>query len=195
MTDTPPLILKSQRLGYGPIRSDLVDTYARWMNDLRVTRTLAAPCMPMSAEKEQQWFDGASVTSSEAVFTMYVLDTMQPIGNIGLHDIDPESRTASFGIVIGEVDAWGHGYGTEGTRMMVHYGFDVLGLHNIQLMCYANNPGGLKAYERAGFKHVGVRRQAKRSGRELLDEYIMDIISTEVEPSDLHLLMQQGARR
>lgn len=195
MTDEPLLILKSDRLGFGPIRSDLVDTYARWMNDLRVTRTLAAPSMPMSAEKEQQWFDGAAVTSSEVVFTMYVLESMQPIGNTGLHDIDPVSRTASFGIVIGEVDAWGHGYGTEAARMMVQYGFDVLGLHNIQLMCYANNPGGLKAYERAGFKHVGVRRQAKRAGRVLLDEHIMDILSTDVEPSDLHNLMQQGSPR
>jgi RimJ/RimL family protein N-acetyltransferase len=188
----PQLILRSNRLGYGPIRSDLLDIYARWMNDLRVTRTLSSNRLPMTLEREKQWFDGASVTNSEAVFTMYVLENMRPIGNVGLHDIDRDSRTAEFGIVIGEVDEWGKGYGTEAAMMMVRYGFDILGLHNIQLRCYAHNPGGLKAYERAGFKYVGVRRQAKRIGRQMVDEHIMDILSTEVEPSDLNLLVQQG---
>lgn len=195
MTETPQFILKSERLGFGPLRSDLAETYARWMNDLRVTRTLAAPCLPMTLEKEQGWLDGALVSGNEAVFTMYLLDTMQPIGNVGLHDIDVDSRTADFGIVIGEVESWGHGLGTEAARMMVQYGFDVLGLHNIQLKFYATNPGGMKAYERAGFKHIGARRQAKRIGRELVDEHIMDILSTEVEPSDLHTLMHQGIPR
>lgn len=194
MTDQPIIILRGERIGLGPIREELLETYARWMNDLRVNRTLAVGSLPLTVEKERAWFESASVRDGEAMFTIYILDSMRPIGNIGLHDIDPDSRTADFGIVIGEVDAWGQGYGTEATRLIIQYGFDVIGLHNIQLLCYANNPAGLRAYEKAGFRHVGSRRQARRVGREWVDEHIMDILSTDVEPAGLHRLMQDGVR-
>jgi RimJ/RimL family protein N-acetyltransferase len=192
MEQPPVLILRSRSLGFGPLRGDLTDTYLRWVNDLRVTRTLSVPCTPHTREWEERWLQGALVSDSDAVFTIYELDSMRPIGNVGLHDIDHGSGTAEFGIVIGEIDAWGQGYGTEAARMMVHYGFDVLGLHNIQLEVYAVNAGGIKAYERAGFKRIGVRRGAQKFGRERVDVLFMDITAEEVEPSDLHQLMQSG---
>lgn len=188
----PLILVRGDRLGFGPLRSDLIDTYSRWVNDLAVTRTLSLPCLPHTREKQEQWLAGALVSQDDVIFTMYVLDDMRPIGNIGLHDVDHDSGSADFGIVIGERDAWNKGYGTESTRMMVSYGFDVLGLNNIQLETYGNNPGAVKAYERAGFKLVGARRGAKRIGRERVDIVIMDVLANEVEPSYLHRLMQTG---
>ena len=175
------------------MRSDLLDTYLRWINDLRVTRTLSMPCLPYTREKEEEWITAALTRSVDAVFTMYELSTMRPIGNVGLHDIDHDSGTADFGILIGETDAWGRGFGTEATRMMIAYGFDVLGLHNIQLEVYSHNPAALKAYERAGFRRVGARRGARKVGRKRVDIVFMDIVADEVEPSPLHHLMQSGS--
>ena len=192
MPDEPLILLKGERIGLGPLRRDLLDTYTRWVNDMRVTRTLNLPSRPHTFEQQVQWVDKALVSATDIIFTIYILESMQPIGNVGLHDIDHDSGTAEFGILIGEVDAWGMGYGTEATRLIVSYGFDVLGLHNIDLECYGNNPAGVKAYERAGFKHVGRRRGAKKIGRERVDIIIMDILASEVEPTDLHHLMQTG---
>ena len=191
----PLILVRGDRLGFGPLRSDLIDTYSRWVNDLAVTRTLSLPCVPHTREKQEQWLAGALVSQDDVIFTVYVLDDMRPIGNVGLHDVDHDSGSADFGILIGERDAWNKGYGTECTRMMVSYGFDVLGLNNIQLETYGNNPGAVKAYERAGFKLVGARRGAKRIGRERVDIIIMDVLANEVEPSYLHNLMQSGAIR
>lgn len=191
--DTPPIfVLRSERLGFGPLRSDLRDTYLRWVNDLRVTRTLSLPSHPHSAEWEDAWLQGALVSESDVIFTMYELESMRPIGNIGLHDIDHDSGTAEFGIVIGEVDAWGHGYATEATRLIVGYGFDVLGLHNLQLEVYGHNPAGIKVYERAGFRQIGARRGAKKVGRERVDVIFMDVTADDIEPGGLHRLMQTG---
>lgn len=192
METEPILILRGETLGFGPLRHDLIDTYLRWMNNFAVTRTLSVPCVPFTREREEAWLKGALSASDDAVFTIYELSTMRPIGNVGLHDIDQESGTADFGIVIGEIDVWGKGCGTEATRMMVRYGFDVLGLHNIQLEAYSNNPGGLTAYERAGFRHIGIRRGAKKVGRKRVDIVLMDVLANEVEPSPLHNLMQTG---
>lgn len=193
MNDHAPIIfLRGDTIGLGPLRRDLLTTYQRWVNNLLVTRTLQVPCRPLTEEGEQAWLDGALTSATDATFTMYELTSMRPIGNLGLHNIDHLHGTADFGIVIGEPDAWSKGYGTEATRLMLAYGFDVLGLHNIQLEVFMHNPAALKAYERAGFKRIGVRRGAAKVGRERYDTVYMDAIADEFEPSPYHYLMQEG---
>jgi RimJ/RimL family protein N-acetyltransferase len=188
MTDSQPgtidLFIRGERIGLGPIRADLLTTYQRWMNDLNNTRTLGVPSIPMTTGREQAWLDGA-LASSDPTFTIYTLDDMRPIGNTSLFDINSEFATCFFGILIGERDAWGHGYGTETTRLMLHYAFDVLGFRNVTLTVHADNIRGIRAYERAGFRRIGTRRNALVAGRLRLDEILMDAIPEDIEPSEL----------
>jgi RimJ/RimL family protein N-acetyltransferase len=187
-SDEPILMIHGDKVGLGPIREDLARTYQRWVNDLRSTRTLALMSLPLSLTAEQAWAESAA-KSQDAIFTIHVLDTMQPIGNADLRNIDFENGTAEYGILIGEPDAWGKGYGTETTQLMLAYAFDVLGLHNVMLQVYEDNPRAIRAYERAGFKRIGSRRRSKRIGREFCDEIFMDAIADDFPPSHLHDLM------
>lgn len=188
MADEPILVIRGERVGLGPLSGDLVATYQRWLNDLNVTRTLAAPNWPMTIEREQRWIDGALV-SSEPIFTIYTLDDFRPIGNTSFYDLDNDNRTCYFGILIGERDAWGQGYGTETTRLMLQYAFDVLGMQNVMLTAHADNVRGIRAYERAGFRRIGVRRNAVQVGRRRLDEVLMDAVPDDIEPSFLDQVM------
>ena len=43
------------------------------------------------------------------------------------------------------------------------------------------NPTGVRAYEKAGFKEFGRRRQSHRAGGELRDEIFMQCLSDEFE--------------
>lgn len=190
-TSAPRFFIRGKKVGLGPMRKDLLETYTRWVNNLQVTRTLGIPNIPMTVEREQGWLDSA-LTSQDPLFTIYELTTKRPIGNTGLHDIDPSSGTATFGLLIGETTVWGKGFGTETARLMLNYGFDVLGLHNIDLEVFAHNPGGIKAYERAGFKKIGIRRGARKVGRDRYDILYMDAVADEIERSPLHELMQTG---
>ena len=192
--DERVIMLRGELVELGPLRRDLVDTYVRWMNDLDVIRTLGGTRMPMSREMEERWLEGTLASTSDAVFTIYEKSTGRPIGNCDLHAIDARRGTAEYGIVIGEKDAWGKGYGTEATRLMLAYGFDVLGLQNIMLRVYANNPAGVRAYERAGFRKVGVLRNAMPLGRTRIDEIYMDAIPDDFPPSDLQTLLEHGPK-
>ena len=49
----------------------------------------------------------------------------------------------------------GHGYGTEGARLMLRLGFEVLGLHRIIGRCDARNTASARVMER-----LGMRREA-----------------------------------
>ncbi|MCO5177481.1 MAG: GNAT family N-acetyltransferase [Thermomicrobiales bacterium] len=185
------LMIRGTLVGLGPLRQDLAETYQRWINDLRVTRTLALPPMPMTLAAESAWLESASI-GREPHFTIYDLAAMRPIGTTGLHAVNHSDGTAEFGIMIGEPDAWGRGFGTEATVLMRSYAFDVLGLHHLRLEVYAHNIGAIRAYERAGFQLVGTLREAKRIGRERVDVLVMDVLANDAEPGPLHALIAPG---
>jgi RimJ/RimL family protein N-acetyltransferase len=193
MTSTPDadisLMIRGAQVGFGPLRRDLIPLYQRWINDLRVTRTLSVPCRPMTLDAETAWYESMLHAVDTVAFTIYELESMRPIGNTTLHTIDEGNDTADFGLLVGETDVWGRGYGTETTRLMLAYGFDVLGLHNIQLFVFANNPGAVRAYERAGFKRSGTRRGALKIGRRRYDIISMDVLAEELAPSYLDELI------
>ena len=183
--NAPILNIIGEKVALGPQSAELLPLYVKWMNDFEVTRTLAIGLRPMTMEAEQKWWETASVRENDVSFTIYERPNLRPIGNTALHKIDPTHATAEFGIVIGEKDAWGRGYGTEAATLMLDYAFTALGLHNVMLRCYAFNDRARRAYLRAGFREFGRRRECHRLGPRLSDEIHMDCLSTEFDRSIL----------
>ena len=176
----PLLNIVGEKVALGPLRKGLLPTYTRWMNNFRTLRTMGVPPRPLTLGQEEQWYEGTiarSETSSE--FTIYERSTERPIGNCGLHDIDYGNRTAEFGILIGEPDARGKGYGTEATSLILDYAFTALGLHNVMLRVFAYNPAGVRAYTKAGFKEFGRRRESQFMGGKYWDVIYMECLATE----------------
>ena len=175
----PIINISGERVALGPLRRDLLPFYQRWINDWEVIRTLGQPLRPMTWESEEAWYEG--VARSGVQFQIYERETLRPIGTTGLHEVDHQHRTAVFGILIGEKDCWGKGYGTETARLMLDYGFTALGLHNIALEVYSNNPAGLRAYEKAGFREFTRRSEAYYADGQWWDVIMMEALSTEFE--------------
>ncbi len=96
-----------------------------------------------------------------------------------LMDIDAGNRRAEFGIIIGEPDCRGKGYGTETTRLMLDYAFTARGLQNVMLTVNAYNLAGLRAYEKAGFREFGRRRRCRFMGGRMWDVVYMDALADE----------------
>jgi RimJ/RimL family protein N-acetyltransferase len=69
---------------------------------------------------------------------------------------------AEFAIALGE--RRGQGLGSEATRLVLDSAFHVLHLRNVLLETLEWNHAGLTAYERAGFRRIGVRRAEQASG-------------------------------
>ena len=150
---TLPLVnIVGEKVALGPLRKDLIPIYTRWYNDFNTLRTLDAMPVPLAVELIEKWYERVIQRGeTEIAFTVYEQDTMRPIGNTGLNDIDYRNRTAEFGITIGEPDARGKGYGTETAQLMLGYAFTVLGLHNVMLTVHEYNPAGIRAYTKAGW--------------------------------------------
>lgn len=181
MNGEPIFSITGERVALGPIRRDLLPTYTRWLNDFEVLRGLSVGFRPMTAEAEAAWYDGAATNTSGIQFTIYERESLRPIGNTGLNGIDHRHRTAEFGILIGETDCWHKGYGTETARLMLDYGFTLLGLHHIMLRVFNFNQWAIRAYERAGYTVCGRRRECIRLGDTAYDEIIMECLATEFD--------------
>ena len=177
--DRPPVNVVGDRVALGPLRRDLLPLYQRWINDFATTRTLAIPSGPMTWEQEEAWFNRAATAEADVTFTIYERATWRPIGNTGLHAVGYRHRTAEIGILIGEADCRGKGYGTETVRLLLDYGFTALGLHNVMLRVFAYNLAGQRAYQKAGLREFGRRRQAQFMGGRLWDVIYMECLAGE----------------
>ncbi|GLZ28088.1 hypothetical protein Lesp02_02780 [Lentzea sp. NBRC 105346] len=115
-------------------------------------------------------------TMDSARFTVYDLSRGEPVpvGTTALM-IDHRQRTAEFFIIIGEENR-GRGIGTAATRHTLDYAFHVTNLRCVYLTVLAPNVAGIKAYEKAGFSHSGMRRQSGYWLGEPADEVLMDAI-------------------
>jgi RimJ/RimL family protein N-acetyltransferase len=189
---TPILNLVGERVGLGPRRRDLLPLYLKWINDFEVTRTLATPLRPMTWEEEEAWYDRAAQNPAEVGFTIYERETLRPIGNTGLASINHRDGTAEFGILIGEKDCWGKGYGTEATRLMLDYAFTALGLGSLMLRVFSHHERAIRCYTRAGFKPAGRLRRAHHLAGVALDVVYMDCLAEEFESPVLRKALGVG---
>lgn len=150
--------LSGPLLGLRPVeRSDLA-LIAGWVNDPVTTYFMFTGQRPQSLEQVEKNVLNVMFSSENAVFMMCDKKSGRPIGYAGLYDLHATARRAEFRILIGEKTARGRGYGTEAAELMLFYGFDRLNLQRIWLGVTAENKGGIRAYEKAGFVKEGVLR-------------------------------------
>lgn len=189
-TDRRIISISGDTVALGPFDRELLPLYQRWINDFEVTRTFLSRLRPWTLEAREEWYGRISKGDPTVVdFTIYERATMRPVGYTTLEDIDHHHRTARFGLLIGEKECWGRGYGTETTRLMLDYGFTILGLHNIMLTVFSYNERGRRAYARAGFRPSGRQREAHRFGDRVYDIITMDCLATEFRSPTLHQLL------
>jgi diamine N-acetyltransferase len=181
--DAPDYVLEGERVALGPLRKDLADTYRRWLHDLDVRSGILNPGR-YALEAEEAWVDEAIAESAgrqpkQAGFTVYDIADGSPVGTSGLHGIDWRFGRATFGVAIGA--GRGRGLGTEATRLTLDWGFNILGLQNVMLTVLPSNAGAIRAYEKAGFKPIGARRNALVLLGQRCDELLMDAVPHEFD--------------
>jgi RimJ/RimL family protein N-acetyltransferase len=179
----PPLLnIVGEKVALGPAHHDLLPLLNKWDNNF-ATFFLGGNVLRPVTEGGTEAFLAATLQgeSQGIFFIIYEYASLRPIGWTNLRRIDAKNGTGEFGILIGEEDCRGKGYGTEVTRLMLDYGFTVANLHNIVLDTASHNERAIRAYTRAGFRIIGRRRQVLRWGNKRYDSVLMDCLSTEFE--------------
>lgn len=101
------------------------------------------------------------------------------IGHAHLHSVDEAHRRARYAIGIIDPSAWGRGYGTLATRLVLRYAFEEMSLHRVDLRVLAYNGRAIACYRAAGFRQEGIEREAAYIGGRWHDDVIMGILEQE----------------
>jgi RimJ/RimL family protein N-acetyltransferase len=97
-------------------------------------------------------------------------------GEVVLNELDVPNESCGFRIALQGPQFYGRGLGSEATRLIIDYGFNVVGVHRIELEVYDFNPRARHVYEKVGFVHEGTKRDALRWDGEWTDCHCMALL-------------------
>jgi RimJ/RimL family protein N-acetyltransferase len=156
-----------------------LDAFLRWYTDPEVARLTRYQDGPMRPEEIERFFASRALGPESLSLAVHLRESNRLIGTCALSQLDHENGSALYHITIGEKDAWGHGYGTEATWLMLRHAFETLGLHRIALYVFEFNERAIRAYRRCGFVVEGRARESiYREGR-WWDELAMSVIESD----------------
>jgi diamine N-acetyltransferase len=178
-----PFLVTGERAALGLLRREHVPDITVWFNDPEIKRGLAHRGV-VSEDGTVKWYEkaveeGRSNRPTEVAFAIHAADDGALVGICGLEGIDHNFSRAEFGIYIGT--RRGEGIGTDATRLALDWAFTVIGLHNVLLEVADFNEAAIRAYERAGFKTIGRRRDSIRALGRRWDTILMDATAAEFE--------------
>ena len=158
------------------------ETYRRWRADAE-PMALAGwhERAPLSLAQVEKRIAGLTEDQGKEVYTFVIClaEDDRPIGEVMLHELDYLNGSASLGIVIGEPDEWGKGYGTDAARALVDFGFAELRLERIWLEVATDNARAERSYTKAGFTREATLRHDRWEGGRYTDGHIMSILRDE----------------
>jgi RimJ/RimL family protein N-acetyltransferase len=153
--------------------------FQRWYADPEVVRLTRYQDSPMRPEEIERFFAARALGADSLAMAIHVRATDLLVGTCALSQLDADNGSALFHITIGEKEAWGHGFGTEATRLMINHAFGGLGLHRVGLTVFSFNERAIRSYRSVGFVVEGRSREAIwREGR-WWDEISMSILASD----------------
>ncbi len=87
------------------------------------------------------------------------------IGNCMYYDIDESSRQAELGVMIGEREFWGQGYGTDAVRTLLRHIFETTRIERVYLKTLVWNVRAQRSFSKSGFIECG---RVSKNGNEFV---------------------------
>jgi diamine N-acetyltransferase len=176
-------VLVGERAALGPLTREHPAQLSRWFNDPEVRRGLAHRGL-VNLDAEMKWYEevteaNRSPRPSSVLFAVHDAADRARVGVVGLESIDYAFGRAELGIFIGQ--RRGSGLGSDAVRLTLDWAFNMLGLRNVMLETYAFNEAAKRAYERAGFREIGRRRNAVQALGRRWDSVLMDAVADDFD--------------
>jgi RimJ/RimL family protein N-acetyltransferase len=180
-------MISGNRVRLRPIEREDLPRYVRWFADPEF-RSLIAAYKPFSPDQEERWFEQNSTAGDLQAWSIEAQIGRDPsdsserwvhIGSCGFHQINWRNRSGEVGIIIGEKNCWGRGFGTEALRALLEWGFGTLNLNRIYLRVFADNLRAIRSYEKLGFELEGRMRQDDFRDGAYRDTLLMGLLREE----------------
>jgi RimJ/RimL family protein N-acetyltransferase len=164
-----------------PLTEAVLEDYLVGLADPELSRLTGSHTAFEPAEVEQ-WLRTRKEQQDRADWAVLRGSDGAFLGEAVLNDYDPDNASVNYRIWLAGRRAYGHGYGTETTRLVLDYALDVLGLHRVSLGVLEYNPRARRVYEKCGFRLEGRLREAVRWDGRWHDELVMSVLRSDPRP-------------
>lgn len=150
-------MLKGKNIVLRPLKTEDIEKTIQWRNDIDLIINTQGVRFPKTREMESDWFDNVlhDTSNRNIYWGIDEIESCELIGIIQLNNLDWISRTAEFGISIGNTSKRGKGIGKEAMCLLFDYVFKLINLRKITLKVTQNNEIAINLYKKIGFKEEG----------------------------------------
>jgi RimJ/RimL family protein N-acetyltransferase len=137
------------------------------------------PEEPRSLQLMREWY--ATRADHDDRLDLAVVDRATDMfaGEVVLNELDADSQSCNFRILLCGDQNRDRGLGTEATRLILAHAFETVGLHRVGLEVFEFNPRARRVYEKVGFVHEGTCRDALLWDGDWIDAHKMSILAPE----------------
>ncbi len=176
------MLLSNQKISLRAPEPKDLDVLDRWENDQRLWH-LSNTSAPISRYLLKQYIKSAQQDIYAAKQLRLMIDLKLEadeltIGAIDLFDFDPLNHKAGIGILIDEKYRM-QGLAAMALKLVIDYGFNVLGLHQYYCNILTGNHASLKLFEAEGFRISGKKLEWVKVNGQWQDEYLLQLLRTE----------------
>jgi diamine N-acetyltransferase len=148
----------------------------RWINNSKNNKYLHYD-LPLREDKTLLWFDSIKDSGDRADYTITLND--EPVGIIGLINIDSKNRKAEYYITLGGVEYRGKGIATIASKLLINEAFNTYNLNKIYLYTEVENISAQKLFERIGFVKEGLLREDIIYNGGKVDRFVYGLLADE----------------
>ena len=149
-------------------KEDDVERAVEFINDEEVKKLLDSNIpFPMTKWQEEEWVKSRKAeTNFTYDFAIEDLDTGKYIGGCSINECNLKNRNCTIGIMIGDKNCWGKGYGSDALKVLIKFIFEEVNMDKIKLNVFSFNKRAISCYKKVGFKEEGLlKREIYRNGR------------------------------
>lgn len=174
-------MLKGEKVGLRPLRTEDVWLLYRWHNDERVAGGLGGnrPLLATSMEDERRAAERMVASTTDRGYVITELPEGKPLGWMSLTGLDKRNGAAELQIIIEEPQCWSRGLGEEAVLLLLDHAFLVLNLHRIQARVPEHNRTVADCLETCGFRVDGTFRDDHFHQGAYRSSLLMSVLSDE----------------
>lgn len=164
-----------------PVTVDDAPGRVELLHDLEVRKMTGThgSVRPGVEERARDYYGSRVDHDDELCLAITERATGQFVGEVVLQDLNTDNRSCSFRIALVGPRAYGRGFGSEATALILEHAFETVGVHRVELEVHDFNPRARHVYERAGFIYEGTKRQALLWDGQWIDTHTMAVIASD----------------
>lgn len=168
-------MIKGKKVTLRAIEESDLELLHKWSNDESISKMLGGWNFPSSKQDQQKWFNSLNLKSNNQRFAIDA-PGLGLIGIANLVDVNWKDRNGFHGMLLGDKNIRGKGYGVDTIMTVVKYAFEELGLNRLDGSIIEYNEASLAAYTRkCGWKIEGRVRKSYFRENKYWDKIIVGI--------------------